>query len=280
MRASLPEVPVSEAGKRARQRLFSRRHEPLFLANWDRALFIHYEADPAALQRDVPFALDLRAGRAYVSVVAFTMRGMRFRFGGRIGEWLCRPIATHEFLNVRTYVNHHGDAGIYFLTEWLSSPLCVQLGPRTFGLPYRLGRHEYRHEHETGTLRGHVRDAANHLGFRYEANLMPGAAFDVCAPGSLDEFLLDRYTAFTSRRSRHRFFHIWHSAWRQMPATVSVRDDSLLAGTWKWFAGAQQVSANYSPGATDVMMGWPHRIRAEELQPRRRGRLETFFEFP
>jgi uncharacterized protein YqjF (DUF2071 family) len=280
MRASLSETKASERTELARRRLFSRRHEPLFLANWDRALFIHYEVDPAALQRDVPFALDLREGRAYVSVVAFTMRGMRFRFGGSVGEWLCRPIATHEFLNVRTYVNHHGEAGIFFLTEWLSSPLCVQLGPRTFGLPYRLGRHEYRHDPEAGPLHGHVRDAANNLGFQYEANLTSGAAFDACAPGSLDEFLLERYTAFTSRRSRHRFFRIWHAPWRQSPAAVSVRDESLLAATWKWFGGARRVSANYSPGAADVMMGWPHRIRAEELRPRRGRRLETFFEFP
>jgi uncharacterized protein YqjF (DUF2071 family) len=280
MRASLPEVTTNEPGERARRRLFSRRHEPLFLANWDRAMFVHYEVEAAALQRDVPFALDLREGRAYVSVVAFTMRGMRFSFGGCIGEWLCRPIATHEFLNVRTYVKHHGETGIYFLTEWLSSPLCVQLGPRTFGLPYRLGRHEYRHEHETRTLKGRMQDVASDLSFQYEATLEPDAAFGVCAPGSLDEFLLERYTAFTSRRSRHRFFRIWHSPWLQAQAQVAVRDDGLLAGTWEWFSGARQVSANYSPGAAKVMMGWPHRIRAEDMRPRRCGRLETFFEFP
>ena len=48
------------------------------------ALFIHFEVDAERLQRDVPFPLDLRDGKAYVSLVAFTMRAMRFRFGGKV----------------------------------------------------------------------------------------------------------------------------------------------------------------------------------------------------
>src|SRR5437868_5384556 len=102
----------SEAGQ---QRLLSLPGEPLFIADWERVLMIHYELDPDALQRVVPFDLDLRCGRAFASAVAFTMRGMRPRFGGRLGAWLLRPIATHEFLNVRTYVRHKGESGIYFL---------------------------------------------------------------------------------------------------------------------------------------------------------------------
>lgn len=49
---------------------------PLFTCGWDRVAFFHYEVDPPALQACTPFALDLRAGHAYVSLVAFTMRGV------------------------------------------------------------------------------------------------------------------------------------------------------------------------------------------------------------
>jgi len=99
----------------ARERLLSVAGEPLFLADWERVLMLHYEVEPDALQRVVPFELDLRDGRAFVSAVAFTMRGMRPRVGGRFAAWLFKPIATHEFLNVRTYVRHRGESGIYFL---------------------------------------------------------------------------------------------------------------------------------------------------------------------
>src|SRR3954451_5022595 len=83
----------------AREMILSREGEPLFLANWERAVFIHYEVDAKILQREVPFQLDLRDGKAYVSLVAFTMRRMRPCFGGRFTEWLFKPIETHEFLN-------------------------------------------------------------------------------------------------------------------------------------------------------------------------------------
>ncbi len=60
------------------------RGEPLFLADWDRTLMLHYEIAPELLQPFVPFELDLWNGRAHVSLVAFTMRGLRPRRGGWI----------------------------------------------------------------------------------------------------------------------------------------------------------------------------------------------------
>src|SRR5438445_251338 len=77
----------------------SKECEPLLVSNWERALFIHFEVDAGALQAEVPFRLDLREGKAYVSLVAFTMGRMRPRFGGSLAEWCFKPIATHELLN-------------------------------------------------------------------------------------------------------------------------------------------------------------------------------------
>ena len=258
----------------ARRRLLSRRAEPLFLADWERALFIHYEVKAAAFQRDVPFPLDLREGRAYVSLVAFTMRGMRFRFGGKFSEWLCRPIATHEFLNVRTYIRHRGEPGIFFLSEWLSNPLSVRIGPRTFGLPYRFGRIQYQHNFESGVLRGRVASAGTENCLRYEAEIAPDVGFNVCPESSLDEFLLERYTAFTASSSKRRFFRIWHEPWPQVSLNVNVLEDSLIAQTFPWFAGAKFVGANFSPGARDVWMGRPHRVH----DGGRNRRSRVFFE--
>ena len=99
----------------ARKRLLSLPGEPLFYANWDDVVFIHYETNPEILRRCVPFELDLFHERTFVSLVAFTMRGMQPRLGRRLGELLFRPIATHHFLNVRTYVRHRGERGIYFM---------------------------------------------------------------------------------------------------------------------------------------------------------------------
>jgi uncharacterized protein len=240
----------------ARRRMLALAGEPMFYARWDRALFIHYAADAAALQPDVPFQLDLRHGLAYVSIVAFTLSRMRPRIGGRIGECLFKPIGTHEFLNVRTYVRHRGEPGIYFLAEWLSNPLSVKLGPRTFGLPYRFGRLRYEHAPNGRALRGTVDAPEGRL--EYEGNVR-GSDFGPSEAGSVTEFVVERYTAFTQRRRRARFFRVWHLPWEQAPVEIEVNADTLIASTGPWWKTAECIGANYSPCA-EVWMGRPHRI--------------------
>jgi uncharacterized protein YqjF (DUF2071 family) len=205
----------------------------------------------------VPFALDLREGQAFVSVVAFTLVRMRPRLGGPIGEWLFKPIATHEFLNIRTYVRHEGEPGIYFLAEWLSNRISVLLGPRTFGLPYRFGHLHYRHARDGGSIAGRIDAVAGHLHYHGE---VCGENWQPCERGSRAEFMLERYTAFTKREKRRRLFRIWHQAWPQAPAEFEVTDDSLIASTGAWWRTAKLMDANYSPGV-EVWMGRPHRIR-------------------
>jgi uncharacterized protein len=255
----MPSVAASPTtfSESARRRMLAVRGEPMFYARWDRAVFIHYAADPAVLQPDVPFELDLRDGRAFVSLVAFTLSGMRPRLGGKVGEWIFQPIATHEFLNVRTYVRHRGEPGIYFLAEWLSNPLSVRLGPRSFGLPYRFGRLAYDHARTGTALRGRVEARDGELVY---SGTVCGEEFEPCAAGSLTEFLLERYTAFTQHGKRSRFFRVWHSPWPQAPANVEVTDDTLVATTGPWWQTAGFVGATYSPGA-EVWMGRPHRIQ-------------------
>ena len=254
-----PAETASDIGEAAQRRMLSIRGEPLFLADWLRPVFVHFEVPAKELQRVVPFELDLYQGKAYVSLVAFTMRRMRPCRGGRLTEWLLKPIATNDFLNVRTYVRHHDEPGIYFLSEWMNNRFSVRLGPWTFGLPYRFCELNYQHGHEEGNLSGLVRQTIGGPSFRYKAELTE-AGFLPCSTGSLDEFLLERYTAFTAHKTTRRFFRIWHRSWAQRAIEVSVADCSLLTEVWPWFAEAKLVGANYSPGARDVWMGRPHRV--------------------
>lgn len=137
--APLDQALIFDRTAAAKERLLSRRGEPLFYANWDNVLFIHYELEADELQPCIPYPLDLYHGRAFVSLVAFTMRGMRPRLAGTLAA-LFKPIATHHFLNIRTYVSHKGEAGIYFMREWLSNRLAAWFGPWSFGFPIILGK--------------------------------------------------------------------------------------------------------------------------------------------
>ena len=254
MNTTVESASLSEA---AQQRMLRAPGEPLFYANWDHAVMIHYEAEPEVLQSCVPFALDLRDGRAFVSLVAFTLRRMRPRRGGRIGEWLLKPIATHEILNVRTYVRANDEPGIFFLVEWLSNRLSVPLGPPVFGLPYRYGQIEYRHQRPMQGMSGRV--AAKGGCFSYRGTTI-SEQFTPCEPGSLTEFLMERYTAFTQPSfGRRRLFRVWHEPWPQTPLDIETTSTDLIAVTGEWWKTAEYIDANYSPGV-EVWMGRPHRI--------------------
>jgi uncharacterized protein YqjF (DUF2071 family) len=253
-------IAFVNASVQARSRLLSTHGEPLFHSRWDRAVFIHYECDPETLQKYLPFPLDLYNGRAFVSVVAFTMQKMRPRLGGAIAAWLFKPIATHYFLNLRSYVKHKGEPGIYFMAEWLSNRLSVLLGPVTFGLPYRFGQIEYRHNPDAGELEGRI--ASTHGTLEYCAS--PAVEFDLCEPGSVTEFLLERYTAYTCAGGRKRFFRVWHEPWQQAPLQIASIADDMLSTTGSWWSTARYSFGNYSPGV-DVWMGWPHRFKEIRL---------------
>jgi uncharacterized protein len=255
---------VNEA---ARNRLLGVRGEPLLIADWLKVVFIHFEVEAGILQKAVPFELDLRDGRAYVSLVAFTMRNMRPRVGGKLAALLFKPIANNHFMNVRTYVRQGSETGIYFMAEWLNNPLSVRLGPAIFGLPYRYGNLNYEHDYENGVMSGQVTERT-----KTGAALKYRAAFDVpavgnefqpCEPGSLDEFLLERYTAFNGKPaqgSAKKFFRIWHQPWPNTRLEATMLETGLLQKVWPWFREAKLIGANYSLGVRGVWMGRPHRL--------------------
>jgi uncharacterized protein YqjF (DUF2071 family) len=232
------------------------RVRPIFIADWVDVLFMHFEVDPTALSRQVPVELDLHEGNAYVSLVAFTQKRLRPQWGGRFSEWLSAPLGEHEFLNVRTYVRVAGERGIYFLVEWIPNRLARALGPCLYGLPYRLGRFCYDVDEQAGCIRGDVQADG-----RLQFEAVPAEPDAVPEPHetALDDFLLERYTAFTFRNDALRRFRIWHEPWPQVTARCRIHEQSLLTGS-KWIAHAQLVRANYSPGVRDVLIGQPQTL--------------------
>jgi uncharacterized protein len=255
-------IHTSVSGQ-ARRRFLEREGTPFLVAHWTAALFFHFEVPAADLARVVPYELDLWNGRAFVSLVAFTMRRMRFARLGRAGGWLCAAIATHEFLNFRAYVRHGDETGICFLSEWLPNRLSVWLGPRVYALPYQHARICYRHQPEM--LVGSVSDRTNRFAYngRLESNELSSVA-----EGTLDEFLLERYAAFNAGHllagacidTPRYMFRVWHSPWLQTRARVEIEDDSLFRRTIPWWPEVKYMGAHFSPGVTDVWMSAPHKI--------------------
>ncbi|MEO6434366.1 MAG: DUF2071 domain-containing protein [Tepidisphaeraceae bacterium] len=226
---------------------------PLFIADWLDVIFVHFRVDAGRLAGIVPLPLDLHRGEAFVSLVAFTQSRLRPARGGRVGELLLAPLARHEFLNVRTYVRRGDVRGIFFLAEWIPNRLATLIGPRMYGLPYRLGRLRYE------KLSRRVEARGGRLSFAISPPGEPAPA----AAGTLDHFLAERYTAFTSRGGVTRRFDVDHAPWPIARVAPVLTDSSLLSLTGDWWqdgAGAQIVAAHYSPGVLDVTMSPPLRL--------------------
>ena len=224
---------------------------PLLLADWRDALFIHFRVDPRLLQPLVPLPLDLHDGHAWISLVAFTQHRLRPALKIPGGELLSRPLARHEFLNLRTYVRHTHEQGIYFLNEWIPNRLAVFLGPKLYGLPYKLAAMAYHTA--PGYAMRHV-NAAGH--FACTARWSSLATPMRTPPGSEAEFLLERYTAYTLHRGVLRRFRISHAPWLQTPVEINVVRRDLLANIPIANAG----SAQYSPGLRNVAIAGPQRL--------------------
>jgi uncharacterized protein len=239
----------------ARRTFLEHEKRPLFDCDWMRALFIHFEVDREALQAEVPYELDLLNGRAFVSLVMFDMVDLRLRSGRPLSRAVTAAIATHGFLNVRTYVRHNGEQGIYFLMEWLPNRLSVLLGPLTFGLPYRYGKLDYRHRHDEGVIAGSVEAGGTRV--KYAAQFSRPLNLQRSRFDSLDEFLLERYVAYTTWCGKKMCFRVWHLPWRQTRVAAEFFDDGLLQKNCAWYGTARCVAANYSPGVHGVWVGRP-----------------------
>jgi uncharacterized protein len=224
----------------------------LFLADWLNVVFMHFRADAAALQKVVPLEVERFDGNAYISFVAFTQSRLRFAAGGRVVEPFTAPLARHEFFNVRTYVRDGDRHGIFFLAEWIPNRLAVLIGPRMYGLPYRLGRLRYRNDAPLDVMTGTVSAAGRTLA--YEARPR-SRDFTTAKPGTLDAFLLERYTAYTHRSGVTRRFDVSHDPWPHVRADATV---SLNACPF---------ASHYSPGVHDIAISAPSVVADRSRTP-------------
>jgi hypothetical protein len=240
-----------------------------FRADWVDLRFLHFRVEPAALQPFVPHPLDLFDGAAWVSLVAFEQRRFRPVGTGVMGAMLFKPVASHPFLNVRTYVRCNEEPGIFFLAEWVPRWLAGFFGPRTWGLPYRLGTLDYRHDTERGISECKV--AGDGL-LQFSCSDDPGLPAESALSGSREEFLFERYTAFTQRGKQPYAFRIAHPPWRFKTASIEIMSDTLLSSVFTWYQRAGFTGAHASSGMPAVALGAPARIRlrAQSGRPPRR----------
>ena len=215
--------------RRQRAGLGERSHRPYPVPRgswvngqtWEHLLFAHWRVDAEALARLIPegLELDLWEGQAWITIAPFVMRAVRLRG--------LPPLPRFLEANTRTYVRRDGRPGILFFSLEATSWTAVQTA-RLLGLPYRYGRGRIEVD---GQRRLYVirRTEDGFAPARLEARYAPASEPGEAEPGSLDEFLVERYCLFAPRPGgRIRRLDIHHPPWRLAAAEGAVEHGGLV----------------------------------------------------
>lgn len=177
---------------------------------WERVLFAHWRVDPDVLRPHVPEALGLETfdGSAWLGITPLHLSGLRFR-----GTLPVPVMSSFEQVNVRTYVRAAGMPGVWLFSLDCSSRLAVEAARRLYKLPYHRARI---------TVEGDAFEAAR-LGAPavvFSARYRPAGPVEPARPGSLEEFLTERYCLYAGDGRYRAETH--HAPWPLRPAEAQI----------------------------------------------------------
>jgi uncharacterized protein YqjF (DUF2071 family) len=191
---------------------------------WHNLLFAHWPVGPDLVRPFLPPGLELQtwAGRAWLGVVPFEMRGVRPRFAPPVPG-----VSAFPELNLRTYVVRGNRPGVWFFSLDAANPLAVRAARLGFHLPYFDAQMRC-------TLQGravHYQSVRRHRGMApaaFRADYTPTGPVYTSAPGSLEHWLTERYCLYAAdRRGRLWRGDIHHAPWPLQPAEATITTNHL-----------------------------------------------------
>jgi hypothetical protein len=156
-------------------------------------------------------------------------------------------------LNVRTYVSHDGDPGVYFLGLLTGSRPGGAVGERLFDLPVARGTMRLDRRERTLLFRSHGRAGGRSLRFDARYERVEGASRP--RPGSLASFLVERNRYFAVGDDGLTVGEIEREPWALAPAEAAVRACALPVGGT---LAPETAVTHYSPG---------YEMRLSRLEP-------------
>jgi len=188
----------------------------------ERLLFAHWRADLDAVRALVPEGLevDVRDGSAWLGVTPFRVEALRLR-----GLPPLPVLSSFLELNVRTYVTAGGKPGIWFLGLDASGGLAVEGAKRLYHLPYRHARMSMEERDGWIAFDGtRIGDRERRLHARYRGE----GRFFRSEPGSLEEFLVERYCLYAEDGGRLCRAEIHHEPWSLQTAEAELAELSVI----------------------------------------------------
>jgi uncharacterized protein YqjF (DUF2071 family) len=204
-------------------------HRPYELPNgrwryyqeWNDALFLHWPVPAEIIKKLIPNGLeaDTINGRAWVSVVAFTMQKIRPR-----GIPSVTAVSDFHEINVRVYVVKDNKPGVYFLSMEGHKRLSVFVAKSLSGLPY----------HASGMSRKKIDGISSYVSHNRIKNFHLDATYTVdetaYAKTAVDKWLTERYCLYVDIGKKLYRYDVHHSEWHLKNASLSKLELSYKIG--------------------------------------------------
>lgn len=171
-----------------------------YYQEWNKALFLHWEIPLETIQKCIPkkLTIDSINGKHYISLVAFTMQNVRPTYLPSI-----RAISDFYEVNLRTYIEHNGKKGVYFLSINVSKYLSALIAKKLSGLPYEksnINRTETRYS---------LNNKQKSFHFDSEYNVKE----PILNKTELDKWLTERYCLYFEDKAKLYRYDIHHKEW-------------------------------------------------------------------
>ena len=219
---------------------------------WRELLFLHWPVPPQVLEPLLPAGLDVDTfeGQAYIGLVPFLMRDSRPSWLPNVGlRHLSDDFAE---VNVRTYVRRGGQSpGVWFFSLDAASLPAVVAARLWFKLPYFWARMHTRASGRYYSRRLWPSPKPARCRLKY---LVEDEEPQIAAPGSLEEFLVERYLLYSRRGEQLFCGRVQHEPYKIQRAQVLEMREDLVAAAGVQVLGGPPL-AHFSRGVDVEVLG-------------------------
>jgi uncharacterized protein YqjF (DUF2071 family) len=191
---------------------------------WLDLCMAHWPADPNILQSLLPAGVDLDRyeGVAWLSVVPFRMKDVRMR-----GLPSLPGFAAPIELNLRTYVRLRGRRAVWFFSLDCDSPALIRAARFLTGLPYCEARMSIETTEAGWFNYESARVERKAPPARFRARYGPVGEPRIAEPGSLEEFLHERYYLAARHAGTVGLCRVRHDPWLMQSAEIEIEENTL-----------------------------------------------------
>jgi uncharacterized protein YqjF (DUF2071 family) len=229
---------------------------PVGHQRWRDLLFLHQPVPTEVMREIVPRDLDVDTfdGRAWLTLMPFAIFASR-------PAGVAAALGKDFFqVNLRTYVrSRDGEPGLYFFSLDATSWIAVAGARVTYGLPYFPATIKRRREPAAATIAYTSRRLGTNVGVDVVWHV--GSPMAMAAPGSIDEFLLERHTLFVCIASDVYRARVRHTRYPLCAVSLGPFHESLCERAGLPPFPTRPSLAHFSPGV-DVDLYWRHVLPA------------------